>query len=115
MAPSRHRRGRKPDVTVVRIVAPVAVVIEIFVANDIVRKILRRARIIVTMIAAVGPGIKLVGLADLFDIGVQRVGSAEIATLSGMQSIGLPVAGGFSFARADVTIVLLPSSLASMR
>jgi hypothetical protein len=37
-----HLNLRKPDVTVLPIVAPVAVVVEIVIADDVMRKILRR-------------------------------------------------------------------------
>ncbi len=71
----------KPDMSVVRIVAPVAVVIEIVKADYIVRQILRRTGIIVTVIALGGPGIEIVRLADINHIDVQVVRSAECSSL----------------------------------
>ena len=89
-----------PDVAVVRIVAPVAIVIQILIADDIVGQILRRARVVITVIAAVRPVIKLIGSADINYIGVQRVCPAESASLSGVQRVGLAVAGRFASALA---------------
>src|ERR1019366_4299017 len=91
-----------PDVTIVPIIAPASMVIQIFVADDIAGHILRRARIIVAMIAAVGPVVELVGASEVFYIGVQRIGSsAEGGFLSGVQGVGLAVAGGLAFAAAQ--------------
>ena len=62
--PARGNAVGIPDMAVVRIVAPVAIVIQVFIADHVVRHILRRARLIVAVIAVVGPVIKLVGSAD---------------------------------------------------
>src|ERR1019366_7475261 len=61
---------------------------------------LRRARVIVTVIATVCPVIELVGSADVNYLGVQRVRPAESASLSGMQRIGLAVASRLASALA---------------
>ena len=91
-----------PDVTIVPIVAPASMVIQIFVADDIAGHILRRGRIIVAMIATVGPVVELVGATEAFYIGVQRIGaSAEGGSLSGVQGVGLAVARGLAPAVAQ--------------
>lgn len=99
--PTRFHVGI-PDVPVIAFVAPVAIVVEIVIADDVMRKILRRSRIIVAMVSAVRPAIELIRLADLLYIGIQRIGSAERACLSGVQCVGLTVAGSLSFANANV-------------
>src|ERR1019366_838739 len=71
---------REPDVAVARIVAPVTIVVEVFVADDVARQILGRGGIVVAMIATIGPGIKLVGSGDVNHLGVQRIRSAESAS-----------------------------------
>ena len=92
-----------PDVTIVPIVAPASMVIQIFVADDIAGHILRRGRIIVAMIATVGPVVELVGATEVFYIGVQRIGSsAERDSLAGVQGVGLAVARGLAPAVAQV-------------
>ena len=91
----------KPDVSVVGIVAPVAVVVEIVIADDVGCEVVRRAGIVMAVVASFRPTIERIGLADLFDIGIERIGAAESAGLSAVQRIGLPVAGGLAFAFAD--------------
>jgi hypothetical protein len=84
-------------VAVVPIVAPASMVIQIFVADDIAGHILRRGRIVVAMIATVGPVVELVGATEFFYIGVQRIGSsAERDSLAGVQGVGLAVARGLA-------------------
>jgi hypothetical protein len=56
---------------VVRIVAPVAIVVEVFVSDHIAGEIPRRSGIIITTIAAIGPGIKLVAAINLFYVGIE--------------------------------------------
>jgi hypothetical protein len=94
---------RVPDMAVVRIVPPVAVVVEIFVSDHITGEIPRRSGIIVTTIAAIAPGIKLVAAIYLFHVGIQGIGSAEGSSLSCMNPISLPIACCFalSVTRAD--------------
>ena len=60
----------EPDVAVVRIVTPVAVVVEVFVPDNVVGDIPRRARLIVAAIAIVGPAIKLIASTDVNHFGV---------------------------------------------
>ena len=90
-----------PDVPVIRIIAPVAMVIEIVIADHIVRKVLRGTRRIVTVIAILGPGIEVIEGVNRLDIGGKRIGPAECASLPGAQVVGLAIAGGLAFAHAD--------------
>ena len=53
------------------------------------------------MIAAVSPVIKRIRATDIFHVGVQRIGSIESALLSGVQSVGLAVAGSLAAAIAQ--------------
>jgi hypothetical protein len=88
---------------VVGIIAPVAIVIEIFVAYDVVGQILSRTGTFIAMIATVAPGIKLIGVVVIFNVGVQRIGAAKCSSLSGVDGVGLTVAGrlALSIARTD--------------
>ena len=54
----------------------------------------------VTTITCVDPVIEIVRAAQVFHLSSQRVGSLEGGALSGMNGIGLPVAGGFTFSPA---------------
>ena len=60
----------EPYVSVVGVVAPVAVVVKIVVANHIGREVMRGAGIIVAMIAGFTPTVKLIRVADLLYVGV---------------------------------------------
>ncbi len=51
--------------------APVAVVVQIVVADHVVGHILRRAGILVAVIAVISPVVKLIGIANLLDVGIQ--------------------------------------------
>jgi hypothetical protein len=86
---------------VVRIVAPVAIGIQILIADDIVRDILGRGRPLITVIALVCPIIESVGSADVNDVGVQRFSAAESARLSGVKGIGLTIARRLASPVAD--------------
>ncbi len=91
-----------PDMTIVPIIAPASIVIQVFVADDIAGHIFRRARIVVAMIAAGGPVVELVGATEVFYVGVERIGSAaEGGSFSGVQGVGLAVAGGLASAVAQ--------------
>ena len=91
----------EPDVSVVGVVAPVAVVVKIVVTNYIGREVMRGAGIIVAMIAGFRPTVKLICVADLLYVGVQRIGAAERAGLSGVQCVGLTVACSLALAFPD--------------
>ena len=105
--PSRVDAVGKPDVAVGRIVAPVAIVVEVLVADDIGRKVVRGARIIVSVIAGFGPSIKVVRTVKLFHIGVKLIGTAECGALAAAEFIALASARGFAiaFANADDGVV----------
>ena len=97
----------KPDVAVGGIVAPVAIVVEVLVADDIGRKVVRGAGIIVAVIAGFGPSIKVVRTVKLFHIRVKLIGTAECGALTAAEFIALASAHRFSiaFANADDGVV----------
>ncbi len=99
--PGRHLVG-KPDVAVVRIVAPVALIIQVVITDHIARHVLCGTRKIITVIAILGPVIEVIEARNRFDIGVKLVGSAERSSLPGVQIVALPAASGLAFANADV-------------
>jgi hypothetical protein len=81
---------------VVRIIAPVAIVIEIFITNHIVGQIARRTGVVVAPLTALSPSVKLVRVTDLLHVGIQRVAPAERSSLPGMDRVSLPVACGLA-------------------
>jgi len=100
-SPASFNPVGKPNVAVGAIVAPVAVVIEILIANDIVREILGRTGIVVAMIAFVRPIVKGIGIVEIGHFGIELIGAAERSALPAVQAKILAVAGGFAFAFAN--------------
>ncbi len=98
--PAKFNTGGEPDVAEAGVVAPVAVFVEIFIADDVAREIARRQRIVVAAIAAVRPVIELVVAANILKVGPQRIGTAEHATLTAVERVGLAAAGGLASAVA---------------
>ena len=92
---------RIPDVAVVAFIAPVSVIVQVVVADDVGRDIASGTRILPAVIAVVGPVIELVGIADLFHVGFEGIGAAESGSLSGVDFVGLSVASGFAVSFAD--------------
>jgi hypothetical protein len=97
----------EPDVAVSRIVAPVAVVIEVLVADDIGRKVVRGAGIIVAVIAGFGPCVEVIRTVKLFHIGVGLIRTAKCGALAAAQFVALASARGLAiaFANADDGVV----------
>src|SRR5262249_8307626 len=92
----RHPAGRdswEPDVAILGIGTPVAVIIEVFVAHDITGAVPGRARVVIAAFASVAPAIKIVRWSDLLSFGVERASAGEDGALAGMQGISLSVAG----------------------
>ena len=92
---------RIPDVTVIRVVAPVAVLVKVFVADNVRRQVLTGRLLVVAMIASVRPVVELIRAPNVFDIGVQRIGAIEGAALPCMQRVGLAIARGLASAVAQ--------------
>ena len=87
--------------SVVGIIAPVALIIQIVIADHIARKILRGTGRIVAVIAILGPVIERIESVNWLDIGGKRVRSAECTSLPRAQIEALAAAGGLAFAHAD--------------
>jgi len=99
-SPSGVNTVGEPHVPVSAVIAPVAVVVEIVEADYVGGEIARGTGIIEAMVTGLSPTVELIGIADLFDISIERVGAAEVAELSAAQGVALAVAGGFAFAGA---------------
>lgn len=80
--------------------ALLATFIEIVEAHHIARQILRRARIVVAVVAVMAPVIESVRRADVINLCVKLVRSAEVSLLPRTQIIGLPAPGGLAFTLA---------------
>ena len=92
---------RKPDVPVAGLRTPVAVFVQVLVADHIGRDISGRPRVFIALIAAVAPIIEVVRSTEILDLGIQRIGSIESGALARMQCVGFPVAGRFAFTLAN--------------
>jgi len=71
--PAYGNAAGEPDIAIVVIIVPVIILIQIFVPDDVIGDIRRGARLIVAVIAIVGPVIELVGSAKVKHFGVQRI------------------------------------------
>ncbi len=99
--PTEADLSRVPDVSIVEIVAPLAVAVEIFVADHVARQILRRWREVITAIAIVAPAVEIVRIANINHVDVQGVGSGESSSLPFVDGKRLAVAGGLAFAQPN--------------
>src|SRR5207302_974049 len=75
--PSHDRGTGRPYVTVVRRVAPLAVVVEIFVADRLARHVLRRARVIPAAVARGAPVLPVVRPRRVADVVAGRVAARD--------------------------------------
>jgi len=96
--PAHVNVTRIPDVSVFRLVAPFAVVIEVGVAGHVARDVLRGDRVVFLEISLVGPPIQTVGARRLRDAVFRIVSSIKFGALSGVDFIRLAASSHFSFA-----------------
>src|SRR5580692_4238664 len=73
---------RHPNLAVLRVGAPGAVVIQVFIADDIARNVSRRSRSIVVTVAVLAPTIKLIVAACFENIGMEGIRAGKIAAQS---------------------------------
>ena len=75
-----NSRGH-PHVSIFRIRAPGAVVVQVLVADDVGRDVTRRSRVIVVSLAFVAPVVKVIAITGLVNIRLQVISSGESAAL----------------------------------
>jgi hypothetical protein len=67
--PARRHPVGVPDMSVVGVIAPVAIIVQVVIADHILRHVLRRARVVVPVFALVCSVIKCIRAADLNHVG----------------------------------------------
>jgi hypothetical protein len=60
-----------PHIAVIRIRTPGAIVIKVFIANDIARNVSRRPRCILAAVAVLAPIVKLIRALGSVDVGIK--------------------------------------------
>jgi hypothetical protein len=90
-----------PDISVFWIIAPAAVIVEIFVAGHVSRHVLAAAGPVFALVARLRPPAKIVGRLNIGDVIAQLIGAREGAFLPFIQAIRISGAGDFSFATID--------------
>src|SRR6266849_3329446 len=92
---------RIPDGAILRIGIPLAVFVEIFITDGVIRNVACRSRVFPTLVARIAPLIEIVAIPDAFDIGVQLVYAAEIRGFTGANRISRTAAGHFALTVAN--------------
>ena len=72
--------ARQPDCAVARVQVPVAIAVQLLVADDFARDVTRRDRLILALVAGAGPGVKVV-LNARTGGGRCQIGACEAALL----------------------------------
>jgi hypothetical protein len=94
--PANRNAGREPYVTIGGVVAPGAVVIQIFIADYVRRNILRRGHFVFPLVAPDVPLLKIIGSRDGLSIGVHLVRAGERVLLAGGNGISRTAGGYFT-------------------
>jgi hypothetical protein len=78
-SPTDSYCSRHPNLAIFGIVAPLSVVVEIFVAHHLRRDISRRARPLVTMVPFLTPVVKVVAITpvELVDICIESIAASQ--------------------------------------
>jgi hypothetical protein len=100
--PVRLLNARIPNVAVLWRIAPVSVVVQIFIPNHILRNILSGPRMFPTTVAVRAPGIKLVVIGvEILYVRVQLIGSREHCVVMGTNGIRRAAARNLAFSVAN--------------
>src|SRR5258708_18141784 len=101
--PARNPCPREPNHSVFARIAPSAVVVEIFIADNVVGNITGGNRAVFVTVAVGGPVIKIVVTsAKTFHVRVELVGAGETAGLPALKVVCRAASGLFSLAIADL-------------
>src|SRR5258707_2439350 len=100
-SPSSGNRGGHPHVTVLRHVAPFAVIVEILVANYVTRDVADGLRLFFAAILVPAPIVKIIFALDGFYVWPDFIYSTKHARLSGTDCKSLTTCRYFAFAPTD--------------
>src|SRR5207302_4890377 len=98
--PADRHCGRHPNLSVLRVVAPDAVLVEILVANHLRRHVSCRTGALFAAVALLAPIVEIVAFASVHSvyIGREGVSPSERSSLTGFDPIGTTVATGLPLA-----------------
>jgi hypothetical protein len=100
--PVRHFNTRVPHMAVFRRIAPVSVVVQIFIPDHILRNILSRPRVFPSAVSIRAPRVKLVVIrAEVLHIGAQLIGSRKYRVVMRANGIRRSAAGNLPFPVAN--------------
>src|SRR2546425_4752501 len=88
--------GRKPDRAIVRDVAPLPVVVEVFVARHLGRHVVGRLETILAAVPLEAPVVEIVVGRNLGDVVTQLVSTVKASFLPGHYGVGISTAGYFA-------------------
>src|SRR5258708_1754322 len=101
-SPADHGGVRQPNGAVFGNGAPAAVVVEVFVADNVARDVAGRSGMVFAAITVATPVVKIVIVnADPLDVGVELVGPSKRADFTRMNGVSSATTGDFAFAVAD--------------
>jgi hypothetical protein len=98
--PARGNVG-KPDIAIFRLRRPVAIVIQVFVSDDISRNISSGPCILISVVSVIAPVVEIIRRANILHLSVQRVCAVECGALSRVHGICLPVPRRLAFSFAN--------------
>jgi len=105
----------KPNGAVVGNRAPAAVVVQIFVADDIVGDVAGSNDVVFVEIALIAPVIEIIRIGNALDVRIESVRAGKGALLARVDGVSGATAVDFSFPSRTLTIVVSPASLTLMR
>src|SRR5579872_4661219 len=90
----------KPNFPVIGDVAPFAVVIEVFVSDDVARNVTGRLRALFALVTRAAPFVKIVHASGAIAVVGQGVRAGKVGAIAGIHVVFIAGAGGFAFTRA---------------
>src|SRR5438309_2672642 len=97
-SPANSNFARIPNVAIFGLIAPVAIVVEIIVADHVARNVFCRDGAVFLQVALGSPAVKTVGTGSLFNTVLNVFGAVEFSALTRMDFVGLAAGGDFAFA-----------------
>ncbi len=101
-SPADNRYARKPDSAIVLRLTPAAVVVEVFIADDVRGDVASGHRVLDAAVALGTPVVKIIaGVVPRLNVSVDLVGASESADFARMDGVSGATAGDFSLASTD--------------
>ena len=98
--PSDGDTRGEPHISIIGGVSPLAIVIEVVIADNVARDVAGGLGVLFAIVAAAAPGVKFVATAGSPAVIGQRVRAAESCAVAGVHVVVGAAAGGFTFSGA---------------